>query len=185
MDGSVNKSEEIGRMPVEAFGRWPIPVNDVVCRECPEGLSLSRYLLVFPIVALISTLLLARFVEPDQAGYGTHRQLGLAACLSYEKTGMPCPTCGMTTALALLADGDLNNAWRANPALVLLITLWLSLSIWALVVFRCKRLVGFQSWDRPLELWAGGMFAIAMTTWLIRAAQWRLAAGFVLDLTGN
>ena len=32
----------------------------------------------------------------------THRQLGLPPCTFYLLTGVPCPSCGMTTSFALL-----------------------------------------------------------------------------------
>jgi hypothetical protein len=44
----------------------------------------------------------------------THRQLGLPPCTFYDKTGVPCPACGMTTSFALLIRGDVLNSLRAN-----------------------------------------------------------------------
>jgi hypothetical protein len=44
----------------------------------------------------------------------SHRTLGLPACRFQEYTGMPCPSCGMTTSFALLVRGDIINSLRAN-----------------------------------------------------------------------
>lgn len=49
-------------------------------------------------------LLVARSLDPDPTGMGTHRQLGLGGCAMLSTTGVPCPMCGMTTTFAHLAD---------------------------------------------------------------------------------
>lgn len=79
----------------------------------------------------------AAWLDPyDAAGrplpHGTHRQLGLPPCMLNVVTGLPCPACGMTTSIALLAHGDPAAAWRVNWAGTLVgllgaaTTLWLS-----------------------------------------------------------
>src|SRR3954467_9307382 len=50
----------------------------------------------------------------------THRQLGLPECHFKRLTGLPCPSCGMTTSFALLVRGDFANSLRANFAGTLL-----------------------------------------------------------------
>ena len=47
---------------------------------------------------------------------GTHRQLGLPPCTVKALTGVGCPSCGMTTAFALVMHGDPAAAWRTNWA---------------------------------------------------------------------
>ncbi|MBI5514421.1 MAG: DUF2752 domain-containing protein [Deltaproteobacteria bacterium] len=37
-------------------------------------------------------------------------------CLFRRLVGLPCPSCGMTRALAWLLHGDLSRAWALNPA---------------------------------------------------------------------
>ena len=178
MDGSVAKTKRAGRMPPQEHGQRPRLIALNYQRPEDSCLIRSRYLLLFlPFVFLIFISLAAR-LDPEKTGMGTHRQLGLPACLVMEKTGMPCPTCGMTTALANLARGRISDSWRCSPSLVLMALMGGLVSVWSTASFLKSRLIGFRSWDRPLELWAGGMFAIALTTWLIRAAQWRLLAGF-------
>jgi Protein of unknown function (DUF2752) len=44
----------------------------------------------------------------------SHQSLGMPACRFKEMTGMPCPSCGMTTSFAHLVRGDLWNSVRAN-----------------------------------------------------------------------
>ncbi|MDX2115773.1 MAG: DUF2752 domain-containing protein [Planctomycetota bacterium] len=73
-------------------------------------------------MALLTVLVVAAWLEPSPAGHGTHEQLrlrsgiGLQACSWAMITGQPCPTCGMTTAFAHAANGDLVASFRAQPA---------------------------------------------------------------------
>jgi hypothetical protein len=64
----------------------------------------------------LSVLGVAAWLVPDPAGLGTHRQLHLPPCGFYLYTGIPCPTCGCTTAFALAAHGRLLAAFQAQPA---------------------------------------------------------------------
>lgn len=62
-----------------------------------------------------SVLGIARWLDPDPAGFGTHRQLGLAGCTVMTFTGWPCPMCGMTTTFAHLAHGHLGEGVSNQP----------------------------------------------------------------------
>jgi hypothetical protein len=64
----------------------------------------------------VALLGIAAYLEPDEAGYGTHRQLGFGKCGMLVTTGLPCPTCGMTTAFAYTVRGRLISAFVAQPA---------------------------------------------------------------------
>lgn len=61
----------------------------LVAALCLAGLVAMRVLLV-----------------PDPDGYGTHEQLGLLACSSPKWFGIPCPGCGVTTAVTWFVHGD-------------------------------------------------------------------------------
>jgi hypothetical protein len=61
-----------------------------------------------------AVLAAAAAIHPDAQGYDTHRQLGLPACSFLQNTGMPCPTCGLTTAFAHMARGQVPSALRAQ-----------------------------------------------------------------------
>lgn len=54
-------------------------------------------------------------LQPDGRGLGTHEQFGLAPCGMIAMTGLPCPTCGMTTAFAHTVRGQLVRAFIAQP----------------------------------------------------------------------
>lgn len=61
-------------------------------------------------------LTLAASLPPAPQGLGTHQQLGLAPCGFIDRTGIPCPTCGMTTAFASFMHGRPLAALRSQPA---------------------------------------------------------------------
>lgn len=78
-------------------------------------------------------VLLAYLVEPDERGYGTHEQLGLAPCLLKEWTNIPCPGCGVTTSVTLAVQGHPVQAFLTQPfGLVTVLALPL-LTIWAVM----------------------------------------------------
>ncbi len=68
-------------------------------------------------VAVAATILLglASWLEPSASGLGTHTQLILAPCGWILTMNLPCPTCGMTTAFAHAANGNLLAALVAQP----------------------------------------------------------------------
>lgn len=87
-------------------------------------------------------------------------------CLFRTLVGIPCPGCGVTTALKYLAGGDLSHAWRANPA-GLAVGAVLLLQLVARPLAIVKRETG------PTITWiSGGLanFAVAslFAVWILR-----------------
>jgi hypothetical protein len=96
-----------------------------------------RGVLVGIAAGLIGVFSIALWLDPYQADgsarrMATHRQLGLPPCTFYLLTGMPCPSCGMTTSFALLIRGDVINSLRANAAGTLLAIFCLLLIPWCI-----------------------------------------------------
>ncbi|MBI3272105.1 MAG: DUF2752 domain-containing protein [Planctomycetes bacterium] len=60
-------------------------------------------------------LAVAAWLKPDPRGFGTHEQLGLLPCGFLRATGLPCPTCGMTTSFACMVRGRFPESAAAQP----------------------------------------------------------------------
>lgn len=54
-------------------------------------------------------------VQPDPSGIGSHESLGLAPCQFAWRTGLPCPSCGMTTSFAWFVRGRLLASFYVQP----------------------------------------------------------------------
>ncbi len=63
-----------------------------------------------------AVLAVAVNLDANPAGYGTHTQLGFSPCGFEASSGVPCATCGMTTAVTLAAHGRLIAAFIVQPA---------------------------------------------------------------------
>ncbi len=97
--------------PMQADSISPIATAARLAR-----LSTARRIRVAALaVAAIALLAVAAWLQPAAAGVGTHTQLGIPACTWPTTLGMPCPSCGMTTAFAYAADGRLIDSFRTQP----------------------------------------------------------------------
>ncbi|MGC8641294.1 MAG: DUF2752 domain-containing protein [Isosphaeraceae bacterium] len=127
-----------------------------------------RWRLVLLAAGLLGLLGVARGLEPDPRGYGTHMQLGLGPCAFLVMTGRLCPTCGMTTAFAWFTRGSLGASWRANPAGCLIALLIVPVSSWLLLCVWLGRPIGFRSIDRPLLGLLIAIVSASLAFWFIR-----------------
>jgi hypothetical protein len=68
-------------------------------------------------LGLVSSVVLiaARLLRPSSQGVGTHEQLGLPPCAFLHFTGIPCPSCGLTTSFAHAARLHFYEALIAQP----------------------------------------------------------------------
>lgn len=68
-------------------------------------------------IAGVCVLFIAARLTPDARGYGTHERItGTWPCGFVLTTGLPCPTCGMTTAFAHMMHGRPVTAFVTQPA---------------------------------------------------------------------
>lgn len=81
-------------------------------------------------LACAAPLVFAAALTPSADGIGTHTQVGLPECGFVLATGLPCATCGCTTAFAHAADGALLMSLITQPFGAVLA---LSLAMMALV----------------------------------------------------
>lgn len=115
----------------------------------------------------------AAWLEPDASGLGTHAQLGLPACGWIHAAGVPCPTCGMTTAFALAADGRLLAALACQPAGAVLALLTAAAGLLgAMVLFTGASLGPYARRFRSSSLW-WGLGALILGGWLWKIAAFR------------
>lgn len=96
-----------------------------------------RAFLVALALGLVALFAVAAWLDPynpdgTPKDHGTHRQLGLPPCNFYRLTGMPCPSCGMTTSFALLMHGDVVASLRANAVGTLLALFLMAVAVWCL-----------------------------------------------------
>lgn len=139
-----------------------------------EARSVRAWAIITGVLAA-GLLVVAATLAPDPAGLGTHRQLGLPPCSMVVMSGYPCPTCGMTTAFAHTARGQLLSALRVQPAgalLAMLVAAWAVGCGCAAVTGRTVRL----NWLRIRPIWTtllllgvllagwGGKIAIGLAT---------------------
>ncbi|RMF84210.1 MAG: DUF2752 domain-containing protein [Planctomycetota bacterium] len=124
-------------------------------------------------VGCAAVLGLAAYLKPAPSGVGTHCQLGLGQCGMLATTGLPCPTCGMTTAFANTVRGRLGAAFLAQPTgmiLALATMAALLLSAWTVVVGRLPR-------DGA---WIPGPYATCLTLLVLLLGGWAFKIAMVL-----
>ena len=96
--------------PTEAEG-----VEVPVARAVPG--RLTRLWAALVLVGCVGVLGLAAWLDPAGKLYGTHQQFFRSGpCGMLVSTGLPCPTCGMTTSFAYFMEGSFGMSAYAQPA---------------------------------------------------------------------
>ena len=95
----------------------PAPSGATIHKTGDEAWARRRRHILGLVVALCAAgiLTVAAVLEPAAEGLGTHSKAGLPECGWIVMFGIPCPTCGMTTAFAHAANGDVIAAVGAQP----------------------------------------------------------------------
>jgi hypothetical protein len=104
------------------------------------------------VASFAGVIFLSFALSPDPSGLGTHTQLGLPPCGLYEHFGIPCLSCGMTTAFAHMVRLHWIAGFHANPlgaGLFLLFGMTAVLNLLALVSgWSFLRLLERKDWTR-------------------------------------
>jgi hypothetical protein len=138
----------------------------------------GRIILVVLVACWVTVFAIGALLNPyEEDGtpklMGTHRgpPLNLPDCTFKEITGLPCPSCGMTTSFSLLIHGDPWNSLRANFAGTALATLGLLYIPWALVSASRGKFLFMQSLELTLFRLSVGFLVLLFGRWGIALAM--------------
>jgi hypothetical protein len=137
-----------------------------IALSLPDRRSRVAAALVF--AASLTLLALAVYLDASPRGMGTHQQLGLPPCGMLMSTGIPCATCGMTTAFSHAAHGRLIESFITQPAgalLALATAIALIVSAWALVTGMSLAPLGSAIW-RPRTVFVAA--AVVILAWIYK-----------------
>ena len=80
-------------------------------------------------IGCLIPLLLAVRLHPSPTGVATHTEMGFQQCRMLQVTGIPCPSCGMTTSWSWLVRGNVVASLYVQPmgtvlALIAIACVW-------------------------------------------------------------
>jgi hypothetical protein len=126
---------------------------------------LGRFVALLVGLGCLGLMLTAAQLTPSPSGMGTHTQLHLDQCQFALRTGIPCPSCGMTTSFAWLARGNFPAAFYVQPmgallGLATIATFWVALYVAATgrAVYRLLSL-------GPSRYYVPAIAALAVLAW--------------------
>lgn len=125
------------------------------------------------LAAPLALLVLGRALRPDPRGWGTHEQLGFRPCYPMTHWNVPCPGCGVTTSVALLARGQPVAALRTQPLGPFFVSGTLAAAVWALVGHRRGRDLAGEGVRLPWRLLTRAAGLLVLLAWLYRVAAAR------------
>jgi len=114
---------------------------------------------------------LGAILTPSPDGFGKHAGLfGMPPCGMYQTTGIPCPTCGCTTAVAHFSHGHILTSFLTQPfgfAIAVFALLAIPFTANSLVTGRWRgpSMFFFQWYWR---YWVFGTIAIFLLGWIYK-----------------
>lgn len=116
------------------------------------------------------TLATAVWLKPSPAGHGTHEALGLPPCGFILRSGLPCPTCGMTTSFAHAVRGRFISAFVVQPAgfAFAILTVVLMFSAGSIAITGHTY---FVDWDSVSVRLMTALAAIILFGWVFKLAH--------------
>ncbi len=107
-------------------------------------------------------------IHPDPSGLGSHTQIGLPPCGFHAATGIPCFSCGMTTAFAHMARGRIDLGFKAQPFGALLFIA--GAASWLACAFALASGWSFLDWLSRLrwKYWGPLIALAAVAAWIYK-----------------
>ena len=113
-------------------------------------------------------LLVAVWLQPNAAGFGTHQQLGFRPCSFVRWFGVRCPTCGMTTAWAWTVRGNLFRAIESNVGGMLLALAAIVAAPWLVISAMKRRWIIFAPTERFIFRITLFAIVVSLLDWFVR-----------------
>lgn len=161
-DVSDSRRAVITRLPALITKRVPAVMN--------RGVDNARLPWLLTAGLSGAVLVIAATLTPSPRGVGTHQQLGLPPCLFLKLTGLPCPSCGLTTSFAHAARLHFYEALVTQP--FGLLAFFLTLLVIPLTLWLAWRKVSWQQFitSRAAKRMMFVVLALWMTGWAYKLA---------------
>ena len=129
----------------------------------------------FMVLAACSMILtMMAWLVPAKAEYGTHEQMGLPPCSFLERTGYPCPTCGLTTSVSAMVHGKFFLACKSHLVGVVVFLALIVLSVASAIEVFTGR--GMLNRLGKIQWWlAGGLIGL-FGGWIVKLI-WGVVSG--------
>jgi hypothetical protein len=116
-------------------------------------------------MAALAVLITATLLPPARAGVGTHQRMGFPACAWMATTGLPCPTCGMTTSFSHFVRGNWVASVYVQP-MGFVLALLTGIAFWGgLYIALTARPIQRQLQRLPMVWLIGAFMAIGIAAW--------------------
>lgn len=119
----------------------------------------------------LAVLAVALWLPPDARGHGTHEALGIPPCGFVVTSGLPCPTCGMTTAFSNAVRGRIAQAFVAHPG-GLALCLLAMLGVPAAFALAATGRMPWINWDRNAVRLMLGLALVILAGWGFKIIWW-------------
>jgi hypothetical protein len=121
----------------------------------------------------VALLVLGGALRPDPRGWGTHEQLGFRPCFPMRHWNFPCPGCGVTTSIALVAHGAPLAALRTQPFGLVALGAALVAAGWALTGHARGRDLHGELPRAAWRRWISLLATLALLAWCYKLALTR------------